>query len=883
MAARKRGGIGELDLSQALTPGTYAFVAISVAKPPSIFRSKSKEAGPRSVDRLIKHVVDKATAILSVTNAPHQRLLLGFTSASQAIECLSAYYSEGGSPDSQDFLTTGICIGEFDGHGLAKDCMAARKAQAIASLAPDGQVIFSASTFEILRDSPSPNYTFADLGTVLFDFQLRRERLTQLLHPDLPTMRVSISSEERERTPLPHRFGLLIGRGLQMDDAYGRLLRHPIVTIVGPSGIGKSHLASRIAFECQLDGEEDVIWVDLNGITRSDQLYVAIAKALGLRSVGAQRLDQLLLRQLGNRKMILVLDDADNCRSAVASFVRQAASITGPRFLITAGQRLKIEDESVVQLGPLDLPATLTHWSPEDLEENDATALFMDRAREVLPEFRATEEEATAVARICRRLEGHPLSLVLAARRVRELRPIELLFELESIESSQSNPVKPEHRRHESLAGAFHWSFDALSQEAQHLIKSLSPLRDTCTKEEAERLADVDIADLREPINELLDAGFLTLDGSRDGQDRYRVPNQVARLIDKYVLSDAEREVIREQYCVVMIGKFVQAASKLRGPDEAKSMDQLDEFRADLTEALEYTLRPSASSIKTFADGMGLSWTYWYERNRIDDGLKLIDRALKRFAGSKLYEYGRMQLIAGALAVKIGMTERAIRYLEDAMNFAELNGFPQLADRVFGNMGMARWSTGDALGALACYQKINIDRASETDERNRYSILLSWATACLDVGQLDQAEAFLNRARESMGQSPDLLALWTETVGRGQLYLRRGSWDTALERFKASIEIAQKMGDLASIARSIAWIAETAVAVQNFGHAAQLLGAARGIVQESGIQLYPINELRFAKMERRCKEELGSDEYRECRILGALSNLKDLIEAPVIV
>jgi len=882
MAARKRGGIGDLGLSQALLPGTYAFVAISVVKPPSIFRSKSKEVGRRSVDRLIKHVIDQATAILSVTNAPQRRLLLGFRSASHAIECLAAYYSDGGSTDSQDFLSMGICIGEFDGHGLAKDCMAARKAQAIVALAPDGQVIFSASTFEILRDSPSPNYTFADLGTVLFEFQLRRERLTQLFHPGLPTMRFSISSEERERIPLPHRFGLLIGRGLQIDDAYGRMLRHSIVTIVGPSGIGKSHLASRIAFECQLDGEEDVIWVDLNGITRSDQLNIAIAKALGLRSVGTQRLDQLLLRQLGNRKAVLVLDDADNCRSAVTSFVRQAASITGPRFLITAGQRLKLDDESVVQLGPLDLPARLTRWSPEDLEENDATALFMDRAREVLPEFHVTEEEATAVARICCRLEGHPLSLVLAARRVRELRPIELLFELESIELSPRDPVKPEQRRHESLAGAFQWSFDALTKEARHLIKALSPLRDTCTKEEAERLADVDFADLREPINELLDAGFLTLDGFRDGQDRYRVPNQVARLIDRYVLDDAEREVIREQYSVVMIGKFVQAASKLRGPDEATSMDQLDEFRTDLTEALEYTLRPSASSIKTFADGIGLSWTYWYERNRIDDGLKLLDRALKRFAGSTLYEYGRVKLIAGVLATKIGQTDRAIRYFDETMEFAERNGYPQLADRVFCNMGTAKWSTGDALEAVECFKKVDIDRASETDERNRYSILLSWATACIDVGQLDQAEAFLNRARKSMGQNPDLLALWTETVGRGQLYLRRGTWDTALERFRECVDLAQKMGDLASTARSLAWIAEVAIAVQNFRCAAQLLGATRGIVQESGIQLYPINRLRLAKMEHLCQDALGSDEYRECRILGALSNLTDLVGALVI-
>ncbi|MCC7228841.1 MAG: hypothetical protein IT203_00490, partial [Fimbriimonadaceae bacterium] len=164
----------------------------------------------------------------------------------------------------------------------------------------------------------------------------------------------------------------------------------------------------------------------------------------------------------------------------------------------------------------------------------------------------------------------------------------------------------------------------------------------------------------------------------------------------------------------------------------------------------------------------------------------------------------------------------------------------------------------------------------------RYSILLSWATACIDVGQLDQAEAFLNRARKSMGQNPDLLALWTETVGRGQLYLRRGTWDTALERFRECVDLAQKMGDLASTARSLAWIAEVAIAVQNFRCAAQLLGATRGIVQESGIQLYPINRLRLAKMEHLCQDALGSDEYRECRILGALSNLTDLVGALVI-
>lgn len=860
---------------EKLAFGTYTFLAINISGIPNEFREDTVDQRDQALAiSRIASVASQRGSIVFAEGAPRFQVVLAFKSAWDAIQTVSDYYAL----ENPDFVSMGISVGVTFGDTPAT-CFPLLKSQALADFALGGQVLLSASTFEVLRDGAPIEWDFEDLGTVHLAFQLRRERVIQLLHPSLPSIRAFLQTEERVRPALPHRFGLLVGRDELIEQAHGPLARFPVVTLTGSAGIGKSHIASKLAVQLQGDGE-DVVWVNLTGVATEEEFFAKFAEAVGLRGKNFP-IRPLVLRQLSGREIRFVLDGCDRCVSIVKEFVSEAIRTSGPTFLITSPKRLGLgaDKEETVPVLPLPIPAVDVVWSSEDLEEHDATALFMDRAREANPRFAVNGTEAHAVAKLCNHFRGHPLSILLAAKRSNQLSPSQMLFELNAIEGTTRKGHKGQARdaRHSSLQGALDWTYGVLNPDAKRVLQSLTPVRGRWDRRLAATLADLHDDEIRLPIEELIDSGLIEPDQTAHHGDYFRLPVAVAQLLATKFDSDEAKEACYEQHCLAMIGILAETASNLGSESEVAALDRFDDQKADVFAALEFTLRPGGH-LKTFTEALIRSWSYWYKRNQIEDALRLIDLAVKRYSSEESLDLGRVLNFGGALATKAGLVERAERYLRRASRVAKKLQHSQFLAVVLSNQGMLKWSIDRCEEALRDFEGAVANLPEATPDSIKTNIYASWFTSLLDAGHISRAEGAFLRARHSQTEKNDHQQNWMLAIGEGQLMLRKGLFHPARLLFLRSLEVAEEISDHACLARSAYWLAEYEFRVGSHHRAAQLLGFTRTSARRSGIKLYPVNETRIACLTKRCDAALGSTLLRQEMIAGSLLSVNEIME-----
>lgn len=855
-----------------VTDGIYAVVGVRV-----INDKADRRLGQRLLAKRIARLVADAQCTLSDSLSAAGLLILFFPKPQQAVQQAVALCQPTEEGETQ--IAASFCIGEVDGP-LAEDSILLQKVQALCGFAAGGQILLSNASFEVLRDSNAGQASFHDLGTTQLDFQLRRERVYQLFHPELPSILAHIPAEEKEPKPLPHRFGMHIGRGEQVTEIVSRINRFRLISVVGVGGIGKSHFASKVAheFKDDVEGTHEVVWVDLAGVNTEEQFLLTLAYALGLRTKESPLLQRLLLGQLVNRKILFVFDGCDDCRAPVRDFIEIALLSNGPRFLLTLSRRLGLTDESICPLEPLQLPPSDELLQPDDLEEYESTSLFLDRARELRPSFDPSPADAEAIRRLCLRFDGHPLAIVLAAGKIKTLTPMDLLLDIEGWQSGPTRTTihNPLHRHHHSLGEAIEWTFQSLTPAAQQLTKSLYPLRGLWSTRDAAAMADLLEHEVQELMPQLLDAGLVMLDETDARGISYRLTAQIAQIIEQKLATSEELEVLAIRHRQIMLDKLLALSDSMTGPNEVRTLDKLEMIRLDVEAALHHTLRSDAP--ENFVEALERSWRFWYKRNYIPAALSLIDLAVERIPDKSAYIFGRLLILGGVLATKVGQIDRAMGYLEGAykigssLNNRHLLGFSQA------NMGTAKWANGEFEAALKFFEQAEDHVIAHAQTHNLYALYISWGTALLDAKQPDRAIEIVQRALENIEGRSENLAQWATEIQSGQVKLQSGQTAEARSDFLHSLLTANEIQDYASLARSLYWMAEAHFELGDPSLSAKLVGAARTANRTSGIDLYPINEERIARLEFRCWSALGDLAFSEAKLTGALMEPEDVLE-----
>ena len=354
---------------------------------------------------------------------------------------------------------------------------AVNRAARIMAAGHGGQILMSASTAALIGERLPDGADLADLGDHRLKDLDRAERLLQVLHPDLPRDFPPLATLNRRPNNLPTQASGFIGRERELADIRGRLEDDAVrlLTLTGPGGTGKTRLAVRAAVE-QVDRFPDgVFLVDLVSATDSDDVIALVAAAIGLPDTRERAPLDDVKRQLRPQRVLLVMDNFEQVMSAAPTLAELLADCPLLKVVVTSREALHVRGETLFAVPPLSVPASgpgLT--SADDLGRFEAIQLFVERARAVRADFRLTDDNASAVAEICRRLDGLPLAIELVTARINLFTPDALRDRLGSRLKLLGGGARDLPARQQTLRATIDWSHQLLEPGEQRLFELLA-------------------------------------------------------------------------------------------------------------------------------------------------------------------------------------------------------------------------------------------------------------------------------------------------------------------------------------------------------------------------------------------------------------------------
>ncbi|MEW2353702.1 BTAD domain-containing putative transcriptional regulator [Spirillospora sp. NPDC029432] len=432
------------------------------------------------------------------------------------------------------------------------------------------------------------------------------------------------------RGNLPEPVSELIGREEAAAEARALLGSHRLVTLTGPGGVGKTRLALEVAAR-HGGAYPDGAWLVELAPGATTGVAVLADTVLGILGVpdepGVTAPLDRLAAVLRARRALLVLDNCEHVIGTAAELAaRLLAAAPGLRILATSREPLGIEGERLQVVPPLDVPAGT---APEELARSSAVRLFVARAAAAAPGFALDGGTAGPVATICRRLDGIPLALELAATRIRALGAAELAARLDDRFRLLAAGRRDAPARQRTLRAVIDWSWEPLAEPERTVLRRLAVHADGCTLEAAERVCGDPGLDVVEVLASLVDRSLVAV--SHDGEPRYRLLESVAAYGLERLREAGEESAIRERHARHYTAFAERAAGLLRGPGQGPALERLDREGPNFCAALEWSASNGFADL-ALRQANAQSW-YWYLRGRYGEAERSLYMALAAGGG----------------------------------------------------------------------------------------------------------------------------------------------------------------------------------------------------------------------------------------------------------
>jgi predicted ATPase/class 3 adenylate cyclase len=553
-----------------------------------------------------------------------------------------------------------------------------------------GQVLVSAAVAELVRNDLPEGAYLRELGLHRLKDLAAPERVFQLCHPELREQFPPLNSLEARPNNLPVQLTSFIGRDNELVQLRGLLVAHRLVTLVGIGGCGKTRLALQAAADA-LDVYPDGVWlVELAPLSEPSLVERQLATVLGIREATATQgrtLTDRLVDYLASRRTLVLLD---NCEHLVAACAGLAARLVGTcpdlTVLATSREPLGVAGEVTFGVPPL---ALVDAADPGQVSNAEAVRLFVDRAGLLDPGFGLTSENAAAVASICRRLDGIPLAIELAAARTRALTPQQLDARLDDRFRLLTGGSRTALPHHQTLRAAIEWSHRLLSGPEQVLFRRLAVFAGGCSLEAAEAVCagDDDSLDVLLLVAALVDKSLLVHEPTRG---RYRLLETIRQFAWDKLVEAGEVEGLRgrhRDWCLALA-----EAADFSGPAATPWLARLAAEQDNLRAALEWN-GPAGDDGEKRLRLAGALWQFWWLRVQIGEGRDWLERALRTGPAAPAAARARALAGAGMLAIEQRDAAAALAFYRQSQALYE-----QLGDR----RGVAEILLG--LGNLATWQ-----------------------------------------------------------------------------------------------------------------------------------------------------------------------------------
>ena len=486
----------------------------------------------------------------------------------------------------------------------------------LRDLAHGGQTVLSGATEPLVIDQLPPDVSLTDLGSHPLRDLPRPERVVQLCHPDLhndfPPLRTA-NAVAAER--LPAQLTSFIGRQAEMNGIREALADNRLVTLTGAGGAGKTRLAVQVAATIATEFADGAWYVDLAPITDPDVVPVTVARALGLPDQPGQPTMDVLLRFIRDRQMLLLLDNCEHLLDASAELITGLLGACPALTLLTTSRE------------PIGVAGEVSWRVPSLSLADEAIELFSDRARRTKPEFRVTSDNAEIVTEICRRLDGLPLAIELAAARVRALSPAEIVDSLHDAFRLLTGGARTAVRRQQTLRASVDWSHSMLSEPEQVLFRRLAVFLGGFDLDAAQAVAgggEVERYQILDQLTLLVDKSLVVADDSPHGT-RYRLLETVRQYAQEKLGESREGDDVRARHR----DHYTAMAALLDAPADAdherrleRAETEIDNLRAAFAWSRESSDTDLALELASALQPL------WLTRGRHQEGLNWLGAAL---------------------------------------------------------------------------------------------------------------------------------------------------------------------------------------------------------------------------------------------------------------
>ena len=581
----------------------------------------------------------------------------------------------------------GVHTGEAAQSGAA-DLMGldVHRAARVGALGYGGQVLLSETAAALVRDRLPPGAALVDLGPHRLKDLGRPEQIFQLDAPGLQAEFPPLRSLSNPALPnnLPTQLATFIGRVPELADLRTLAETSRLVTLTGAGGAGKTRLSLQVAAEL-LDGSGDGVWlVELAPVADEDEVAPAIAAAMTIAGQPGRPILETLADALAPQNVLIVLD---NCEHLIGACAKAAEAILQrcPRVHVIATSRepLGIAGEVIYRVPPLSLPAPDTGGDAGSVtqESSDAVALLVQRAREQGVALPDDEETGRLLASVCRRLDGMPLAIELAAARLRSMSLGDLRDRLDQRFRLLTGGSRTAMERQRTLQATVDWSYSLLTPAEQVLLRRLSVFPETFDLAAAEAVCgfgDIEAVEVADLLGSLADKSLVVTE-SAGPSVRYRLLETIRQFAAERLTETGGNQAaaLAAAHCEHFLRLAEAADRPLTGPDQGAWFTRLDADQLNLWRAAEYAARSPDSVSWALRFGVALR-RYWGARPREVEAFHLLAAALQRPEASADPALFAAALFTATFMAHTNDTAAALRFGEQAVEVARRVGDDRL-------------------------------------------------------------------------------------------------------------------------------------------------------------------------------------------------------------
>jgi predicted ATPase/DNA-binding SARP family transcriptional activator len=666
----------------------------------------------------------------------------------------------------------------------------------------------------------------------------------------------SIVKDVSSNIPVP--LTSFIGREKELKEIARLLSLSRLLTLTGPGGVGKTRLAIRTASHSIKKFKDGVFWVGLVGLSDENLLPQEIAQSLKVREVSNELVIETLKTNLKSKDLLIVLDNCEHLIKACAYYAEQLlAACPKLKILATSIEALGIFNETIWQVPSLSLPEVQQSLSIKELQEYASIELFNERASNAKSGFVLDARNATTVAQICRRLDGIPLAIELAAARIKVLSVDEIASRLDDRFSLLTAGSRTAIPRHQTLRATIDWSYDLLTEPERILFRRLAVFAGGFTLDAAEAVCSQGMrpSDILDLLGRLVDKSLVIVDEvSKTSETRYRLLETIRQYTLEKLAGIEEAREVRDRHLEFFVKLAEKAEANTFGAESVRYSKRRNQELDNTRAAMDWSIQ-SRQTIATFRLAAAMS-NFWFvglndigfQRSSISEWHGILNKALSSPEGLEHTAERAKALNASGFFYWAGMSPVSPRReIEEALSIGRELGDDAVVAQALCNLGLIESIQGNYVQARSLLQQgLYLFRELGPERKTEYLYLqIVLGDIAMYQDDLPEARMLYEQSSGTLREIHDGNFLAYVVRRLGQLAWHRGEFEKATELCKESLKLDLELGDERAIIACLSAFAGIALARGKVMLAAHLFGAVSTLLEARTIRLLPTDQMEY--------------------------------------